>query len=277
MGKKKIEDAVFRRKERGFRYDNSEYWREYYSRKLRTGDFKREKRYAVFLKSLLPFKTKVLDVATGYGFLPLEIKKAGFENITCIDYFPQMISLAQLYFKSCGENLKVYKQDVARTSFRKGSFGLITAMSILEHFPLEEVEKDLFPEIARLLAPSGFCLIHVPVKSVTAKVKKFYRMRILKDLPSWAIDDDGDVTHKIWFSADEYFDLLQRNGFVVKYVGFNYTRSNERIWCLRLANRFLANGFTAFTPVFQGRLSLRQRLLSLLASSTVFVCQKRKK
>lgn len=41
----------------------------------------------------------------------------------------------------------------------------------------------------------GIVLIHVPVKSAVTMLKKFVRRNIVHDLPSWAVDDDGDITH----------------------------------------------------------------------------------
>ena len=85
-------------------------------------------------------KGKVLDLATGYGFLPVEMSKLGFE-VTSLDRFDEMIELAKQYFLENKVNIKMVKSDVVRTPFKEKEFDIVTAVSIAEHLS-EKTKKD---------------------------------------------------------------------------------------------------------------------------------------
>lgn len=268
---KTFDEALKKREIRGIRFDNSNYWEKYYLGKLKDKDISREKNYANFFSKVCK-GGKVLDLATGYGFLPVEMKKLGFE-VTGLDRFDEMIDLAKKYFRENKVDIKIVKSDVINTPFESGQFDVVTAMSIMEHLSEDEVKLDFIPEIRRVLRKRGYVLIHVPVKSCVTLAKKWFRKNIVKDLPCWAIDDDGDVTHKMWMSFDEYFDLLDKNGLKVKYVGFNFSRSNERIWWMRWLSVMLKKIDGEFYRFSAENKSLAVKIFVNLCSSVDYVCE----
>ena len=81
-----LKKAVCSRDVSGFRFDNSKYWKKYYLNKIRNQDYIREHEYAVFLSKLVGKNVKVLDIATGYGFLPVEMSKLGLK-VDCVDKY----------------------------------------------------------------------------------------------------------------------------------------------------------------------------------------------
>lgn len=271
---KKVSKAIKNRFKDGYRYDNSQYWKEYYATKLRNKSFSREKRYANFFTELLPVGSTILDVASGYGFLPVEMAKKGFK-VTCSDVFEGMMQLAKKYFKENNCLIKIVKSDAVSLPFDKGSFDMITAMSIFEHLTLSESSKYFIPSLKRIVKKGGFIMIHVPVKSLITKLKRFYRLKIRKDLPKWAIDDDGDVTHKVWFSAHDYFNILLNLGLKPKYVTYNFMRSNENIPLLKLFNMFMSRIDGKFYKIKSGIFEkIVHRFYSSIAVSCAYVCQK---
>lgn len=268
---KTVEGALEGRGIRGVRFDNSSYWREYYVNKLKEGNVLRERSYAEFLAKVCG-GGKVLDLATGYGFLPVEMKKLGFE-VTGLDRFEGMISLAKKYFKANRMDIKIIRSDVISIPFKAEQFDVVTAMSIVEHLSEDEVRLDFIPEIKRVLKKRGYVLIHVPVKSWVTLVKKWYRKDIIRDLPSWAVDDDGDVTHKMWMSFSEYFELLGHSGLKVEYVGFNFVRSNEKIWWMRWLGMVLKRADGSFYRLLKRKESLREKVFSNLCTSAAYLCR----
>jgi 2-polyprenyl-3-methyl-5-hydroxy-6-metoxy-1,4-benzoquinol methylase len=269
---KNIETAIKEIKKVGSRFDNSAYWEKYYFEKAGRRDTKRERDYSHFLKRLSYKGTKVLDMATGCGFLPLELYRVGFK-VTCLDRYPAMMSLAKKYFAKYGVNLKVIKGDVVQTPFEDKSFDVVTAMSIVEHLPPKEVGSRFLPEISRVLKDEGLVLIHVPVKTPITILKKWARRHIVKDLPAWAIDDDGDVTHTMWLTMDEYSKIIERSGLKIDYVRFNFARSNERLPIMKLVESVGKTLDGVFFDWGQ-KLSFRYFLLSKMAVSVAFVCHK---
>jgi len=267
---KNLEEALRDRQEAGVRFDNSSYWKAYYREKLKYKRISREVRYADFLVKQVSGK-KVLDLASGYGFLPVELYKAGFE-VTCVDRFMEMIKLAKAYFKKNNVDIRIVNSDVVELPLRDKLFDAVTAESIMEHLSLEEIEDKFIKEIIRVLKNDGLVLVHVPVKSLVTIFKKWYRLKIVRDLPEWAVDDDGDVTHKVWMTTDEYADVLKRNGLKVKYISYNFSRSNESMFWMRWINKFFSSIDEKFYRVDQNR--ILNNVFKMFCASTVFVCRK---
>lgn len=266
-----LNEAVKSREVRGVRFDNSSYWRRYYIEKYKNRNTGREKSYAEFVSKLVKGKN-ALDLATGYGFLPVELKRFNFDVI-CLDEFDRMIEMAKEYFKENEVNMEIVKADVVDTPFKNSEFDLVTAMSILEHLSKEEISRDLIPEIKRVLKNNGWILIHVPVKSLVTRFKKWYRNKILKDLPDWAIDDDGDVTHKIWFSFEEYSNLLVKANLKIEYVGFNFIRSNEKIIWMKVLNWIFGKIDGGFYQNNNKR-TFEEKFFANFCTSAVYICRK---
>ncbi len=273
MEKEDLCRALRGREKHGFRIDNSEYWRNYYEKKFKNLDLVREKKYAKFLKETYPGYKKYLDVASGYGFLPLELTRLGIK-VVCVDKFKTMREAAKNYFKSNGYEIEIVGSDITKMPFEKNEYEVVTAISILEHFPMVEIKKDVFGEINRVLKKGGILVAHVPIKSVVTRIKRWYRTKIKKDLPEWAVDDDGDVTHKIWFTADSCLALLKEMGYRVDYVMFNFKRSNEELASIKFLDGLLSPGLGKFYRM-NDVLTWRQKLISVFASSVVFVCRKK--
>lgn len=267
------EKAISLRGKAGTRYDNSSYWKNYYEEKLSRRDTVRERFYANFLYFLSHRGAKVLDLASGCGFLPLEMSRLGFK-VTCLDRYPEMIKMARHYFGRYKVSMRIIKADVVDIPVEDSLLEVVTAMSIVEHLPLEEVKEKLLPEIWRVLEDDGLLLIHVPVRSYITRFKRWWRI-LRGDLPVWAIDDDGDLTHRFWFGVKDYVGLIEKSGFKVDYVRFNYSRSNEKLFWMKLLELVVSKMDGSFLKWGDG-LGFRIWWLSKLAVSSAFVCHKTK-
>jgi len=222
-----IYQAIKNRQVRYYRYDNSPYCIQYYKNKIDSHDLTREKSYANYLLTILPKGAKVLDVGSGFGLLALELKRAGFDVIA-LDLFPEMINEAKKYFKKKNADIKIIKSDLIKTPFNDNEFDAVTCISILEHFPASEMIGDVIPEIRRIVKTGGYVLIHTPIKTAFSNLCRFYRKYVTRDLPEWAIDDDGDVTHKEWWQLNKYIKTMENAGFEIVDRAFYSTRSNRK-------------------------------------------------
>ncbi len=205
------------------RFDNSTYWKNYYSIKLKKNDVKREQKYAKIILNYTHKDAKVAEMACGVGFLSKEMNDVGL-TVTAIDLFDEMLSQAKKYLKNT--NVKLIKGDIAKTGLKEKSFDAVTAMSVIEHVSQNEVIENIIPEFKRILKDDGYLFIHVPVKSIYSQLVKFLRKYVYKDLPEWAIDDDGDITHRFWISYDKYIKMFQDQGFELINYDFYLTRSH---------------------------------------------------
>ena len=265
-----FEEALANRDTPGFRYDNTSYWKDYYINKLKSHDVSREKRYANFIESQIKsLDCKALDVATGYGFLPLEMQKLGIK-VTCSDLFEEMSYLAENYFKSNHMEFVFKQADISDLPFEKNNFDVLTAMSIIEHFPMKEVKEDILPEFHRVIKPDGLLFIHVPVKSWATILKQKYRKMVKKELEVWACDDDNDITHRMWLWTGEYKKLIEESGFKVEYVALNFIRSNEQNGIIKVLNTMMPKKLQNFYKSS----NILMNLLSGISTSVAFVCKK---
>lgn len=205
------------------RFDNSNYWKNYYSIKLEKNDTKREKIYAKIILDYTKKHAKIAEMACGVGFLSKEMDNAGLD-VTAIDLFDEMILQAKKYLK--GTRVKLVKGDIAKTTFKSKSFDAVTAMSVIEHVSKDEVIEEVIPEFKRVLKDNGYLFIHVPVKSPYSQLVKLLRKYIYHDLPEWAIDDDGDITHRFWISYKDYIKMFEDQGFELVNYDFYLTRSH---------------------------------------------------
>lgn len=222
---KSFREAKENRFRKFFRYDNSEYWLEYYSKKLINDDTAREKLYAQIISNHVGKNAKVVDMACGIGFLLKELKKIGLRP-EGVDLFPDMISSAEEYLKD--SSIKIYNCDILSVPFSKESIDCISLISILEHFPLIEVVQDILPKMTSLLKTNGYLFVHCPVKTPTSVFTRFLRKYISRDLPEWAIDDDADITHKIWMAPKEYIKMIEQQGYNLINFDSRLTRSNMK-------------------------------------------------
>lgn len=237
---KSFREAKENRFRKFFRYDNSEYWLEYYSKKLINGDTAREKLYAKIISNHVDKNAKVVDMACGIGFLLKELKKIGLRP-EGVDLFPDMISSAEEYLKD--SSIKIYNCDILSVPFSKESIDCISLISILEHFPLIEVVQNILPKMTSLLKTNGYLFVHCPVKTPTSVFTRFLRKYISRDLPEWAIDDDADITHKIWMAPKEYIKMIEQQGYNLINFDSRLTRSNMK-------PEFLSNIMSVIEKIF---------------------------
>lgn len=235
-----FEEAKIKRFVKYFRYDNSEYWEEYYKNKLQRKDISREKVYSDIILRYVGTGGKVIDVGCGFGFFAKELNNAGL-NVEGVDLFEKMLNNAAKYLN--GTKVKVRQADLLNLPYPKCSLDCIALESILEHFPEAEVRDDILPYVRGLLKKRGYLFVHFPVLSLNSMFTRLFRKFVIRDLPEWAIDDDADITHKMWLSYKSYIKLIRESGFKLMNYDFRLTRSNMKPkqlwWLMTKVQRFL--------------------------------------
>lgn len=101
-------------------------------------------------KNMLNFNSSILDVGCGSGKLPLKLHQFGFTNIIGIDPYNK----EDIFYEN---GVRIYKKEISQMD---GQFDFIILHSSFEHMwqPLD-VMKNLY----RLLKPSGYIMIRIPV------------------------------------------------------------------------------------------------------------------
>jgi len=147
-----------------------------------------------FYTPYLPAKkdARILDLGSGNGELLYLMQRAGYATAAGVDLDPKQVEEGRkLGVKnlSCGDARKVLRDSL-------GEFDFISAMSILEHFPKEQL-FELLKLILAALRPGGRFLCQVP------NAATFY-------LPLFFMD----FTHETPFAPTSLKQALEMAGFV---------------------------------------------------------------
>lgn len=108
-----------------------------------------------------PDKTRVIDIASGSGYVAIELAKKGY-SVTATDLTPESVRLLNKYKQQMKlKNLQVIQSPAEKIPLPSKAFDVIVANAILEHIP---AEADTIKEWLRLLKPKGTLVITVPLK-----------------------------------------------------------------------------------------------------------------
>lgn len=106
-------------------------------------------------------KKTLVDIATGSGYVAVEMAKIGMEVIAT-DLSPQAIENLKKYKRRFSlKNLKLINSPAEKIPLKSNTADYLVANAILEHIPNE---KDAIVEWKRILKPNGKMYITVPLK-----------------------------------------------------------------------------------------------------------------
>jgi len=112
----------------------------------------------------VPSGAKVLEVASGPGYLSIELARLGFQ-VTALDISNTFVAIAQDNARRAGLEFDVQQGDVARIPFDTDSFELIVCQAAFKNFsePLRALN-----EMHRVLRPGGTAVIQDLSKDASA-------------------------------------------------------------------------------------------------------------
>lgn len=102
---------------------------------------------ATFLRDRLPLDTPILDVGAYASEILAVLHRMKFSNLAGVDLNPRIKAMP---FE---DHIRYEVGDFLATPFPDGSFGAVTAISVIEH---GFVSGRLLREISRLLRPGGY-------------------------------------------------------------------------------------------------------------------------
>jgi SAM-dependent methyltransferase len=143
----------------GALYDRGVYYFGYGSQGAE-GDKLGQEMVAYVKRSFPDFKPlRVLDMGCGVGFSTLPWKD-GFPEaeVHGIDVGAPMLRYAHARAESLGRTVHFSQQNAASTNFPDGSFDVVTSCLVTHEAPVA-VNKAMFKEAYRLLAPGGMLLV----------------------------------------------------------------------------------------------------------------------
>lgn len=218
--------------------------------------------YALKLLDLHPGQT-VLDIACGRGEIPALAAAAGAHAVG-IDFSSASLQFAarvkdarQASFPG-GASMALVQADATRLPFADGSFDRIAMLDIIEHLTPAQLNM-MFTEVARLLKPQGFAVIHtLPnrwVYDVTFPMLHRFSSRFPRD-PRGPIDRMLHINEQV---LPQLEDTVEANGL------------KHRMWLSQLMpaqarwnaqNDTYGDNRDAIYPMLQGPIG---RLLELLS------------
>jgi SAM-dependent methyltransferase len=122
---------------------------------------------ARLLEERVPRETPILDIGAYASEVLLVLRRLGYTALTGVDLDPRLPGMPHAH------EIRWQVADFMRTPFADGSFGAITAISVIEHGLRSEA---LFAEVARLLRPGGYFVAsfdYWPEKIDTSGVQLF--------------------------------------------------------------------------------------------------------
>ena len=149
--------------------------------------------YDYYFRGWLPASRdeRIVDLACGGGSLLRFFYQRGFRDLRGVDISPDQVARAKKVFAKVTEmNVLKFLREQA------GSFGLITALDLIEHLDKDEVLAFL-DECHRALRPGGRLILQTP----NAESPWFGAVRY------------GDFTHELCFTVNNLSRLMTVTGF----------------------------------------------------------------
>jgi SAM-dependent methyltransferase len=138
-------------------------------------------------------KIRILDLGCGAGGMIYWLKKAGYLNVSGVDFSPEMVAAA---LKAGVNEVKLGDLQSELKTAANNSLDVVLIMDVLEHME-REVLFEICDEIFRVLRPGGSIVAHVP------NAEGIFGSRIRY----------GDLTHELAFTSSSIRQLFQTIGF----------------------------------------------------------------
>ncbi len=143
----------------------------------------------------------VLEIGCGNGELSLALARSGI-NCTGIDVSSERIRRLEAVETS---NLRFLQSEATSLPFPDSSFNIVISMQLFEHLHPDDVPIHL-KEVLRVLNPGGYYIIETPNRHTGPRdISRFF-------------SDKPEGFHLREYSIDEMYQILKKNGFVLKKI-----------------------------------------------------------
>lgn len=163
----------------------------------RCGSLERHRLYYLYLKNIIP-KNKSLKLL---HFAPEKGMSMFFKSYSNLDYLSVDID----------QDKAMKKEDITNLSFPDNSFDIIFCSHVLEHV---EDDQKAMGELRRVLKPSGFALVGVPIKNTSKTFEDFSVVDPEEREKVFGQDDHVRIYGK------DFKTRLEHSGFNVKVDKF---------------------------------------------------------
>jgi SAM-dependent methyltransferase len=170
---------------------------------------------------------RALDFGCGVGRLLIPLA-ARCDEVTGVDVSPSMLAEARRNCDAAGARKVRLLEGDDTLSAVNGHFDLIHSYIVLQHIPVERGEK-LIGQLARMLAPGGVGMFHVPYSSGRANLpsRLIYWARVHLPGAKAAVNlvrgraIDAPVMQMNAYSVTRLLDLLWNEGCPEVHVRFS--------------------------------------------------------
>ncbi len=175
------------------------HWKNEQRRKALLEDRKRTElvEYDSLLAAYMPKSGLVLEAGCGLGQKVAAIASRGY-RIRGIEYDREVVDFAHQHFP----DLDIAVGDVHALAESDGSVQTYLSFGVLEHFA--DGPEPALREVRRVLSPSGYALIMVPLLNVA-------RAEHLSELPASRGEDRADLAFYQYYFSPEEFTALGRD------------------------------------------------------------------
>lgn len=123
-----------------------------YDKNVKQLNIKQYKNWANKIVKIVPERGRILDVATGPGYLPIELAKAGNFEVTGLDISETFVGIAKKNAGNEDLHIKFLKGDISNSPFEDKSFDLVTCTSAFKNFSQPVIALN---EMYRILDDNG--------------------------------------------------------------------------------------------------------------------------
>ncbi len=227
-----------------------------------------------------PRECKILEVGCGGARTSLYLARRGFD-VTCSDFAPGAIRLAEDNFAACDAHGKFVQDDLLNTKIPAESFDCVMSFGLLEHF---EVLPPILNGITNLVKPGGIqihCVIPKKFSTQTVVNLLLYPFMFARNLLGGRFHRIFTVSYRDFphfensFSAREYCEEFRRQGNMIlrcEAGGILYPFISSLPFGLgnSLVKTF-PNGLAGFIRITD---RTESRLLHILSPTFYIVCRK---